>query len=137
MRRAGLNTDDEFLGEIGGAVVDVISSPARAHGSAVTMSRLGPFFDGAAWLDPTSRVHTFLSYYTWGSTIGLALDLALRGRYRTSLDEYMRALWLNYGRHQSKALAPERPYTMNDLRNELGKLAKDTAFANEFFRRYI
>ena len=137
IRRAGLYTDDEFLEDMGSAVLDVVNSPARRHGSAVEMSRAAPFFDGASWLDPTRRANTFLSYYTWGSTIGIALDLMLRDRYDTTLDHYMRLLWQDFGRHQSKSLAPERPYTMRDLRAALGKLTKDTAFANDFFRRYV
>ena len=137
IRRAGLYTDEEFLSDMGGAVVTVVNSPARRHGSAVEMSLDAPFFDGAAWLDPTRRASTFLSYYTWGSTIGIALDLMLRSRYNTTLDHYMRLLWQEFGRHQSKALAPERPYTMRDLRVSLGTLTKDTAFANDFFRRYV
>ncbi len=137
IRRAGLYTDDEFLSQMGGAVVSVINSPARRHGSAVAMSLQAPFFDGAAWRDPTRAPTTFLSYYTWGSTIGIALDLTLRRRFNTTLDHYMRMLWREFGRHQSARFAPERTYTTADLRTALGRLTKDTAFANDFFRRYI
>ena len=137
IRRAGLYTDDEFLANMGGAVTYVVAHPARQHGSPVEMSRLAPFFDGAAWRDPTSQANTFLSYYTWGSTIGIALDLLLRSKYDSSLDEYMRLLWRDFGRHQSQSLSPERPYNMSQLRSALGTLTKDTAFAGDFFRRYI
>ncbi len=137
IRRAGITTDDEFLANMGGAILNVVSSPARNHGSAVEMSRQAPFFDGASWLDPTRQANTFLSYYTWGSTIGIALDLTLRSRFGKTLDDYMRILWRDFGRHQSAALAPERPYTMADLRTALAKLTGDAAFASDFFRRYI
>ncbi len=137
IRRAGLYSDDEFLANMGGAVIYAVNHPARQHGSAVEMSRLAPFFDGAAWRDPTSQANTFFSYYTWGSTIGIALDLMLRSRYQVTLDDYMRLLWREFGRHQSPSLAPERPYDMSKLRSSLGRLTKDTAFANDFFRRYI
>ena len=122
---------------MGGAVVSVINSPARRHGSAVAMSLQAPFFDGAAWRDPTRAPTTFLSYYTWGSTIGIALDLTLRRRFNTTLDHYMRMLWREFGRHQSALFAPERTYTTADLRLTLGRLTRDTAFANDFFRRFI
>ena len=69
--------------------------------------------------------------------IAAALDLTLRERFNTSLDEYMRALWRDYGQYQSSSGTPERPYTIADLRNELGKVAKDPQFANDFFRRYV
>ena len=137
IRRAGLTNDDEFLADMGGAVIAVVTSPNRNHGSAVEMSRLAPFFDGATWRDPTNAANTFLSYYTWGSTIGIALDLTLRARYSTTLDDYMRLLWSEFGRHQTAALAPSRPYDMAGLRGALGTLTKDSAFANGFFRRYI
>jgi predicted metalloprotease with PDZ domain len=137
IRRAGLYTDDEFLSRMGGAIVGVVNSPARKHGSAVAMSMAAPFFDGAAWRDPTRAPATFLSYYTWGSTIGIALDLMLRQRFNTTLDAYMRLSWREFGRHQSADFAPTRTYTTADLRITLGQLTKDTAFANNFFRRYI
>jgi predicted metalloprotease with PDZ domain len=137
IRRAGLYDDEEYARQLGEAVVATITSPARRHFSAVGMSMEAPFFDGASFLDPTNRQNIFLSYYTWGSVIALALDLTLRGQYGLSLDDYMRVLWRDYGRHQSVAWAPERPYTVSDLRAELGILTKDTTFAKNFFRRYI
>ena len=137
IRRAGFYTDEEFARIVGGAVVDVIESPARNHGSAADMSRLAPFFDGSAFPDPVNRQNIFLSYYTWGSVIGLGLDLTLRQRYDKSLDDYLRLLWNNFGRQQTAAFEPARPFTQDDLRRELGRLTRDTTFANDFFRRYI
>jgi predicted metalloprotease with PDZ domain len=137
IRRAGYYTDDEYAASIAGNVIGTIDSPARVHGTAVDMSRLAPFFDGGSYLDPTNRQNTFLSYYTWGSAIALALDLSLRAEHATSLDEYMRAMWRDYGRHQTPALAPARPYTLPALHATLRRVARDTAFADEFFRRYV
>jgi predicted metalloprotease with PDZ domain len=137
IRRAGLSTDQEFLSDLGGEVLGVIRAEGRKHGTPVTMSRLAPFFDGASWRDPTNIQNTFISYYTWGSTVAIALDLALRSRYNTTLDDYMRALWKDFGSHQSKGFAPQKPYTMADARAELVRLTKDAAFANDFFNRYI
>lgn len=137
IRRAGLYSDDDFARILAGAVIGTIMSPARKHFSPVGMSMQAPFYDGGSYLDPTSQFITFLSYYTWGSVVALGLDLTLRSRYGLALDDYMRALWRDYGRRQSAGLAPERPYTRSDLRTELGALTRDTAFANDFFRRYI
>lgn len=137
LRRAGFYTDSEYLGQLGGEIAGAINSPARHHGSAADMSRQAVFFDGGSFLDGSNSPNIFLSYYTWGLVIAAGLDLTLRERFNTSLDEYMRALWRDYGQYQSKALAPERPYTVADLRNELGKLIRDPAFANDFFRRYV
>lgn len=137
IRRAGYYTDDEYANSLANNLITTIDSPARTHGSAVEMSRLAPFFDGGSYLDPTNRQNTFLSYYTWGSAIGLALDLTLRADHGTTLDEYMRAMWRDYGRQQTPLFTPARPYTMRDLRVTLGRVARDTAFANDFFRRYV
>jgi predicted metalloprotease with PDZ domain len=49
----------------------------------------------------------------------------------------MRAMWHRYGQYQTKALAPARPYTLADLRRVLGEVTRDSAFANDFFRRYV
>ncbi len=137
IRRAGYYTDDEYARTLAGNVIGTIESPAREHGSAIDMSRLAPFFDGGSYLDPTNRQNAFLSYYTWGSAIGLALDLTLRAEHNATLEDFLRAMWRDYGRHQTPALTPARPYTLRDLRLTLGRIARDTGFANDFFRRYV
>lgn len=96
-----------------------------------------PFVDAATSIDPVNRMNTFISYYTWGQAIGLALDLTLRTRYQLTIEDYLRALWRDFGRHQTRAFAPARPYTMRDLRVTLGAVTKDQAFADDFFRRYV
>lgn len=137
IRRAGFYSNDAFLRELSGEIIGTINSPARKHGSPVDMSRQAPFFDGGAASDPTNRQNTFISYYTWGSVVAMGLDLTLREKYGKSLDEYMRRLWKNYGSHQSPAFAPSRPYTLANLRDELGALTGDSQFANSFFARYV
>ncbi|MFQ5551865.1 MAG: PDZ domain-containing protein, partial [Gemmatimonadales bacterium] len=72
-----------------------------------------------------------ISYYSWGSAIGLGLDLTLRTRFSgVTLDDYMRALWINYGK-------PERPYTLADLEHTLAALTQDADFADSFFRWHV
>jgi len=137
LRRAGFYTDSEYVSELGGPIVGTINAAARTRGSPVDMSRDAVFFDGGTSLDATNRTNIFLSYYTWGSVVAAGLDLTLRERFHSSLDQYMRLLWRDYGHYQSNALAPERPYTVAILRAELGKLTRDQSFANEFFRRYV
>jgi predicted metalloprotease with PDZ domain len=137
IRRAGFYTDEEFAQSLAGVMISTIDAPARRHGSAVDMSRMAPFLDGGSYLDPTNAQNTFLTYYDWGAAIAAALDLTLRQRFKLSLDDYMRALWGDYGSHQSPAFAPERPYTMRDLRTQLAQLTRDSVFASDFFRRYI
>ncbi|HEU4882728.1 MAG TPA: hypothetical protein VFT45_10795 [Longimicrobium sp.] len=139
IRRAGLVTDSAYAAGIGSGIVSpVVIAPGRRYYSAVEMSMQAPFVDAATSIDPHNRGNTFLSYYTWGSGIGLGLDLTLRTRFTgVTLDDYMRAMWREFGREQTAALAPARPYTLADLRRVLGEVTHDPAFANDFFDRYI
>jgi predicted metalloprotease with PDZ domain len=137
IRRAGYYDNDRWAAAIGNAIVETIQSPARAHGSPVDMSRAAVFFDGSAFPDPVNRQNVFLSYYTWGSVVGIGLDLTLRERFGKTLDDYMRQLWRDFGRRQTAALAPARTYTNADLRSALAAFTGDAAFAKDFFDRYI
>ena len=130
IRRAGLMNDDQYAARIAGAVNFVVNSPARRFFSAVEMSMQAPFVDAATSIDPTNRNNTFISYYTWGTVIGLNLDLTLRSRYSKTLDDFMRMAWTRYGR-------TEHPYTVEDLEQTLGEFTGDAAFAHEFFNRYV
>jgi predicted metalloprotease with PDZ domain len=94
------------------------------------MSMQAPFVDAATSIDPTNRDNRFISYYTWGSGIALALDLTLRARFDLSLDGFMRAMWVKYGK-------TEVPYDVADLKATLGEYTKDAAFAASFFGRFI
>ena len=130
VRRAGYSDDGGYAREIGGVIEAVVNSPGRRFFSAVEMSRQAPFVDAAASIDDDNRDNTFISYYTWGAGIGLALDLSLRDRFRLSLDGYMRAVWQRFGKE-------ERPYNVAELRDALAEYSRDRAFADDFFRRYV
>lgn len=140
-RRAGLKSLDDTLANWAGVVNAITLAPGRRHRSAVEMSRLAPFVDAAVSIDRTAWPSLFLSYYTFGEGLGLALDLSLRERSggRITLDDYMRALWAAYGR-PGQAAAPgvvATPYTIDDLEAYLGRVAGDAAFGREFFAKYI
>jgi predicted metalloprotease with PDZ domain len=49
----------------------------------------------------------------------------------------MRLLWNDFGKYQSAAFAPTRPYTTKDLETELAKFTGSPQFARDFFARYI
>ncbi len=130
IRRAGVSTTDAFLREMGAQVNFVLNSPARAYGSPQEMSLRAPFVDAAAAIDPTNP-NIFVSYYTHGAVLGLALDLTLRQRFPgVTLDDYMRRLWRDHG-------VTERPYTPDDLRAALAAVTGDEAFAADFFARSV
>ena len=140
LTRTGLFSLTDFTQEIGRAVNTVLTDPGRQFRSAVEMSQFAPFVDAAAAIDRTNYDNTFISYYTWGEAIGLGLDLALRDRSdgRLTLDHYMRALWQKHGKPGARAQGyVESPYTLNDLRAALGEATGDTAFASDFFAKYV
>ena len=140
LRRSGLMNVPEYVRDVGAAIVTVISSPGRQVRSAVEMSQMAPFVDGARFNDRTDLATTYLSYYTWGEALGAALDLTLRDRSdgKITLDDYMRALWDKFGRSSSRRQGyVESPYTLVDLKTTLADVSGDATFAAQFFARYI
>jgi predicted metalloprotease with PDZ domain len=137
MRRAGILDDVAFARGQGGAVNNVVNGGGRRFFSPIGMSMQAPFVDAAASIDPQNKQNTFISYYTWGQVVALGLDLALRERPgNKSLDDFMQALWREFGRHQN-SYAPARPYTLADVRRVLGQVAGDQAWADDYVRRYV
>jgi predicted metalloprotease with PDZ domain len=138
--RSGLGDIETFTAEMASVINGVASSPGRRLRSAEEMSRLAPFVDAAAAVDRTDFDDTYISYYTWGAAIGLGLDLTLRDRSNgaVTLDHFMRALWQRHGKPGGKAPGyVDVPYTVADLKAALASVAGDTAFADDFFARYI
>ena len=137
VRRAGLMSDSAYADVVASVVNSVVLTPARRFAGPMEMSLRAPFVDAAAAIDPTNFPNTFLSYYTWGAGIGLALDLSLRARPGgRSLDGFMRLMWERFGR-PARRYAVRRPYTMADLERTLGEYAGDAAFARDFLGRYV
>lgn len=134
LRRAAITDDAGFGATMAGAVNLVLNAPGRRYFSAVQMSRQAPFTDAAVSIDPQNKGNTFISYYPFGEAIALALDLTLRARGKT-LDDFMQEMWKVHGAQRS--LAPVRPYTVTDARRALARVSGDSAFARDFFARYI
>jgi predicted metalloprotease with PDZ domain len=116
-----------------------VRSEARRRRSVVEMSRLAPLVDGAG---PEARAGIeggFLSYYTWGETIGLALDLELRQRtnHAVSLDTLMRHLWERFGAERGEPGYVVRPYDEADVETALAAVSGDPGFARGFMDRYV
>ncbi|HEV3485996.1 MAG TPA: PDZ domain-containing protein [Vicinamibacterales bacterium] len=140
MHRAGLMSLQQAISSLTGAINAVVHHPGRQFRSAVEMSRMAPFTDAARSVDRTNFSTTFISYYTYGNAIALALDLTLRDRSNggTTLDDYMRALWQVHGKPAPATPGfVARPYTLADARERLAEVAGDRAFADEFFAKYI
>ena len=140
LRRAGLTQLSEFAATIVSAINEVTFSPGRQVHTAEEMSQMAPFVDAATAIDRTNFDNTFISYYTWGESIALALDLTLRQRTdgKITLDDFMRAMWQQFGKPGGRAPGyVDRPYTMTDAKTVLASVAGERAFADDFFARYI
>jgi predicted metalloprotease with PDZ domain len=138
--RAGITTIDQFALELANVINTVALSPGRMFRSAVDMSRLAPFVDAAASIDRTAWPNLFISYYTYGQAIGLGLDLALRDRSNGKVtgDQFMNALWTQFGRPGQKEPGKvATTYTIDGLKESLSKVSGDRAFTNDFFNRFI
>jgi len=126
--RAGLITPKEYVEGLTGTFNYVWNSPARQFFNPIEMSYQAPFVDAATSVDPVNRENTFISYYSYGSVLGLALDLSLREK-GLDLDGFMKLVWEKYGK-------PETPYTIENLHDTLSQYAGKT-FGDNFFNDYI
>jgi predicted metalloprotease with PDZ domain len=140
MTRSGVSNSAELRQFLSAQVDAVVTEPARSFRSAVEMSQMAAFTDAGRPLDRTNWSNTFLSYYTDGAAIALALDLSLRERSGSAvtLDDFMRAMWQKHGK-PGGALEGyvDRPYTIDDAEARLAEVSGDRTFARDFFSRYI
>jgi len=127
--RSGILTPEDYADNLTGQLNYVLLSPGRRHRNPIEMSQQAPFVDAATANDPNNFRNTFVSYYSYGATLALALDLALREK-KHSLDELMRLVWQRYGK-------PEIPYHIRDLQMALAEVADDPEWAEMWFSRYV
>ncbi|NER17111.1 M61 family metallopeptidase [Spongiivirga citrea] len=127
--RAGLRTTKEYVEGLSGTFNYVWNSPALAYFNPIEMSYQAPFVDAATSVDPVNRENTFVSYYSYGSMLGLALDLSLRSKGNLDLDGYMQIVWKRFGKN-------EQAYTIPNLQQSLEQYA-GKEFADAFFNSYI
>ncbi|MGW9684279.1 M61 family metallopeptidase [Flagellimonas sp. 2504JD1-5] len=126
--RAGLISPKEYVEGLAGGFNYVWTSPARQFFNPIEMSYQAPFVDAATSVDPVNRENTFISYYSYGSVLGLALDLSLR-REGLNLDDYMKLVWQRHGKN-------EIPYTIQNLHELLNEYA-GKYFGDNFFNEFI
>ena len=129
LTRAGIITAEDYATSLAGQLNYVVNSPGRGHRGPVDMSRMAPFVDAATANDPDNYANTFVSYYTYGAVLGLALDLELRTRDHT-LDEVMRLMWARYGK-------PEIPYHVRDIQLAVATVSGDSTWAADWFTDHI
>jgi len=128
--RSGIISREKYAEKLAGSLNYVWNSPARAFFNPIEMSFQAPFVDAATSVDEVNRENTFISYYTYGNVIGLALDLSLRNRDEDkSLDAFMSLVWESYGKN-------ELPYTLANLEDLLASYVSPS-FSKNFFDSYI
>ena len=128
LERAGVISAEDYVNGLNGTFNYVWNSPALQYFNPIEMSNQAPFVDAATSVDPVNRENMFISYYSYGSVLGLALDLSLREK-NLNLDEFMQLMWKRFGK-------TEVAYTVKDIEATLGDYA-GAAFAQDFFGKYI
>ncbi len=126
--RAGVTPVAGAIRDVGGLINSIANSPGRLYYGPIGMSNQAPFRDGAAAPDPLAP-NIFISYYSYGGAIAVALDFSLRAKGK-SLDDFMRTMWINHGK-------PEITYSMHDARHALITTSGDSAWAVDFWTRYV
>jgi len=126
--RAKLISPEKYVEGLTGNFNYVWNSPARQFFNPIEMSYQAPFVDAATSVDPVNRENTFISYYSYGSVLGLALDLSLREK-GLNLDDFMKRLWNTYGK-------TEIAYSIENLHESLNLYAGES-FGNNFFGNFI
>lgn len=129
--RSGALSADDYAKALSGSLNNFLHLPGKDRFSAIEMSQQAPFVDAARSVDPTNRLNTYVSYYTYGDVLALALDLSIRSQFPgLSLDDFMRTVWQKYGKN-------EKPYELKDLELTLAEVTKNEPFASEFFQKYV
>ncbi|MCM8570952.1 PDZ domain-containing protein [Gramella jeungdoensis] len=126
--RANVRSEEEYINGLSGTFNYVWNSPALEYFNPIEMSYQAPFVDAATSVDPVNRENTFISYYSYGSVLGLALDLSLRQK-DLNLDYFMKLMWKKYGK-------TEVAYKVENIEKTLKEYAGDQ-FASEFFDKHI
>lgn len=128
--RAGIISPEDYVSRLARVLSYVVNYPGRQHYGPVGMSYQAPFVDAATSVDEVNRENTFISYYSYGNVLGLALDLLLREMdSNKNLDDFMKLVWIRHGKK-------EVPYTLKDLKSILAEYSTEE-FAASYFTNYI
>lgn len=130
LMRAGFESEEEFLQNMGQLVNTKVNSPGAQLYNPIENSQRAVFIDAGVSIDKNNYLNMYASYYTYGGALALALDLDLRSNFKElTLDNFMQKLWANFGK-------TARPYKVSDLQTSLAQLT-NTTYANNFFTKYV
>lgn len=129
LKRAGFRNLDDMAGTFSALANTKENTPGAKRLSPADASCMAVFVDAGVAVDKTNYPNTYTSYYPYGASIAMALDLELLSR-DLSLDQYMKAVWLKFGK-------TEKPYVIPDLQEVLETVTGDKVFAADFFKKYV
>jgi predicted metalloprotease with PDZ domain len=129
LARAGFNSKQEEIALLGHYLDAFMTSPGALNYTPIWASQTAIFADAGVSIDKNNFSNTFFSYYYYGANIACILDLHLRKDFHKSLDDYMKALWVQYGK-------VGRWYDVADLETTLASMTSK-AYAHTFFANYV
>lgn len=129
LERAGFDSIDEYCRTLSSLVNTKENTVGARRISPVEASTNAVFVDAGVAVDKTNYPNMYTSYYPYGASVALALDLQLRAM-GLNLDDFMKAVWAKHGK-------PEIVYNVADLQAVLETYTKNKAFAQQFFEKYV
>jgi len=138
-RRAGLWDDKKFLQQLTEQISEIENAPGSKLMSAEESSLVAPFIDDAPHAQQTNLANTSISYYPKGETIGIVLDLLIRGKTKgkASLDDVMRRMYEEFYLKSPNATyyLRGRGYAPEDFARVASEVAGEDL--SDFFKRYV
>lgn len=138
-RRAGLFGDAKLFAALSEQITEIENSPGSKLMSAEESSLNAPFIDDAPHAQQTNLANTSISYYSKGETIGLVLDLLIRGKTqgKASLDEVMRRMYDEFYLQSPNATyyLRGRGYGPDDFARVVSEVAGTDM--SDFFKRFV
>jgi predicted metalloprotease with PDZ domain len=138
-RRAGIWDNARLFSALSDQITEIENLSGSKLMSAEESSLVAPFIDDAPHAQQTNLANTSVSYYPKGETIGVVLDLMIRGKThgKASLDDVMRRM---YDEFYLKSPAASyylrgRGYTAEDFTRVVAEVAGSDM--DDFFRRYV
>jgi predicted metalloprotease with PDZ domain len=129
LERSGFDSLEEYCQTLTSLVNTKENTAGAKRISPVQASSNAVFVDAGVAIDKTNYPNIYTSYYPYGASVALALDLQLRSK-GLNLDDFMKAVWVKHGK-------PEIAYNVTDLQAVLEDYTKDKKFAQLFFAKYI
>ena len=129
LTRAGFTKPEDEVTLLGRYLNSLIQSPGARYFTPIQSSRRAVFTDAGVSIDKNNFPNTFLSYYVYGANIAFILDMHLRKDFNKTLDDFMKAMWVHYGK-------VAHWYDVKDLETTLASIT-NPAYAKKFFDNYV